>query len=154
MAKAMPMPISATTLDAFKVIADLRAWTLPSRRVLHRPEAFLRYMNQAFQRICSPAAPIYRRLYREHLIEIGLAECFIEDVDLNLLLHHDHPPEPLIRAILAQGPRRPLPARGPHVLCGRPRPAGSSRRSGRAALAATGTPLANRGRLPGTRAAS
>ena len=108
MAKAMPMPISATTLDAFKVIADLRAWTLPSRWLLHRPEAFLRCMNQAFQRICSPAAPIYRRLYGEHLIEIGLAECFIEDVDLNLLLRHDHPPETLIRAILDQGPDRPF----------------------------------------------
>ncbi len=104
MAQAMPMPISATTLAAFNVIAELRAWALPSQRIVHQPEAFLRCMDQPFllTLIGLPAAPIYRLLYGEHLIEIGLAECFIEDVDLSVLVRHAQSSETLVRAILDQ----------------------------------------------------
>ena len=103
------MPISATTLRAFTLMAELRAWALPSQQLVHRPEAFLRCMDQAFllRLIGSPAAPIYRVLYEKHLIEIGLADCFIGNVDLSVLVRHGgQPPETLVRAILDETPGR------------------------------------------------
>src|SRR5829696_7743669 len=109
MAQAKPMPISATTLRAFNLMAELRAWALPSQQLVHRPEAFLRCMDQAFllRLIGSPAAPIYRVLYGKHLIEIGLADCFIGNVDLSVLVRHGgQPPETLVRAILDETPGR------------------------------------------------
>ena len=103
MAQAKPIPISATTLAAFKAIAEVRAWAQPSQRIAHEPEAFLRCMDQPFllTLIGLPEAPICRLLYREHLIEIGLADCIIEDVDLSVLVRHAES-ETLVRAILDQ----------------------------------------------------
>src|SRR5215213_1783672 len=107
MAQAKPMPISATTLRAFTLMAELRAWALPSQQLVHRPEAFLRCMEKAFRLIGSPAAPIHRVLYEKHLIEIGLADCFIGNVDLSVLVRHGgQPPETLVRAILDETPGR------------------------------------------------
>src|SRR5215204_7043572 len=107
MAQAKPMPISATTLRAFTLMAELRAWALPSQQLVHRPEAFLRCMEKAFRLIGSPAAPIYRVLYEKHLIEIGLADCLIENVDVSVLVRHGvQPSETLVRAILDQTPGR------------------------------------------------
>jgi LuxR family transcriptional regulator, maltose regulon positive regulatory protein len=109
MAQAKPMPISATTLRAFNLMAELRAWALPSQQLVHRPEAFLRCMDQTFllRLIGSPAAPIYRVLYGKHIIEIGLADCFIGNVDLSVLVRHGvQPSEALVRAILEETPGR------------------------------------------------
>ena len=103
------MPISATTLRAFNLMAELRAWVLPSQQLVHRPVAFLRCMDQTFllRLIGSPAAPIYRVLYETHLIEIGLADCLIENVDLSVLVRHGvQPSETLVRAILDETPGR------------------------------------------------
>src|SRR5215207_7834066 len=107
MAQAKPMPISATTLRAFTLMAELRAWVLPSQQFVHRPETFLRCMEKAFRLIGSPAAPIYRVLYEKHLIEIGLADCLIENVDVSVLVRHGvQPSETLVRAILDETPGR------------------------------------------------
>src|SRR5215204_1603560 len=107
MAQAKPMPNSATTLRAFKLMAELRAWALPSQQFVHRPETFLRCKEKAFRLIGSPAAPIHRVLYEKHLIEIGLADCFIGNVDLSVLVRHGgQPPETLVRAILDETPGR------------------------------------------------
>lgn len=103
------MPISATTLRAFNLMAELRAWVPPSQQLVHRPVAFLRCMDQTFllRLIGSPAAPIYRVLYEKHLIEIGLADCLIENVDLSVLVRHGvQPSETLVRAILDETPGR------------------------------------------------
>src|SRR5215203_1673193 len=109
MAQANPMPISATRLRAFSLMAELRGWALPSQQLVYRPEAFLRCMDQAFllRLIGSPAAPIYRLLYGKRLIEIGLADCLIGNVDLSVLVRHGvQPPEALVRAILDETPGR------------------------------------------------
>ena len=107
MAHAKPIPMSASTLAAFNVPAEVRAWALPSQRFAHQPEAFLRGMDQAclLTLIGSPVAPIYRLLYGAHLIEIGLADCFVQDVDLSVLVRHGlQPSQALVRAILDQTP--------------------------------------------------
>jgi LuxR family maltose regulon positive regulatory protein len=103
------MPISATTLRAFNLMAELCAWALPSQQLVYRPEASLRCMDQAFllRLIGSPAAPIYRVLYETHFIEIGLADCLIGNVDLSVLVRHGvQPSETLVRTILDETPGR------------------------------------------------
>jgi LuxR family maltose regulon positive regulatory protein len=106
MAQPKPMPITATALAAFNLRAELRALPLPPQGLACQPGAFLRCLDQAFllTLVDSHVARIYGLLHRKHPIEIDLADCFIEDLDLSVLLRHAQPPVTQVRAILDQTP--------------------------------------------------
>src|SRR5918993_3698425 len=106
MAQPKPMPINATPLAAFNVRAELRALPLPSQRLACQPGALLRYLDQAFllTLVDSPVARIYGLLDGKHPVEIDLADCFIENLDLSVLPRPAKPPETRVRAILDQTP--------------------------------------------------
>jgi LuxR family transcriptional regulator, maltose regulon positive regulatory protein len=106
MAQPKPMPITATALAAFNLRAELRALPLPSQGLACQPGAFLRCLNQAFllTLVDSQVARIYGLLHGKHPVEIDLADCFIEDLDLSVLFRHAQPPVTQVRAILDQTP--------------------------------------------------
>ena len=106
MAQPKPMPITATALAAFNLRAELRALPLPPQGLACQPGAFLRCLDQAFllTLVDCHVARIYGLLHRKHPIEIDLADCFIEDLDLSVLLRHAQPPVTQVRAILDQTP--------------------------------------------------
>jgi LuxR family maltose regulon positive regulatory protein len=106
MAQPKPMPITATALAAFNLRAELRALPLPPQGLACQPGAFLRCLDQAFllTLVDSHVARIYGLLHRKHPIEIDLADCFIEDLDLSVLLRHAQPQVTQVRAILDQTP--------------------------------------------------
>jgi LuxR family maltose regulon positive regulatory protein len=106
MAQPKPMPITATALAAFNLRAELRALPLPPQGLACQPGAFLRCLDQAFllTLVDSHVARIYGLLHRKHPIEIDLADCFIEDLDLSVLLRHAQPPVTPVRAILDRTP--------------------------------------------------
>jgi len=102
MAQPKLIPITATALAAFNLRAELRALPLPPQGLGCQPGTFLRCLDQAFLHtlVDSHVARIYGLLHGKHPVEIDLADCFIEDLDLSVLLRHAQPPVTQVRAIL------------------------------------------------------
>jgi LuxR family transcriptional regulator, maltose regulon positive regulatory protein len=107
MAQPKPIPISATPFPAVKVTPELRAGASRPERLAQEPGAFLRCMDRAFLlMLIGPSAPSgYRLLDAEPLIEMGLENLLVQDVDVeSVLVHGLQSSETLVRAVLEETP--------------------------------------------------
>src|SRR5215203_1014566 len=105
MAQPKPIPISATPFPAVKVTPELRAGASRPERLAQEPGAFPRCMDRAFLlMLIGPSAPSgYRLLDAEPLIEMGLENLLVQDVDVeSVLVHGLQPLETLVRAVLEE----------------------------------------------------